>query len=153
MLLLLGVGAWTLVGTVTAPEVPDFKILILFAVFAVVAGVIMLGLGPGQRLRLQINVTGSDGKTDFVKSAYLVARMEALGTSRPRGLEFPHGTDVAHLPETALSTAATDESKIVAAILSMFRSAAFIIPWKAEVVFVSWIVQQQPSRLALIPRC
>lgn len=136
LLVLLGVGIWTLVGTVVAPREADFNSLILFAVCAVIAGIIMLGLGLGQRLRLQINVTGSDAKTDPVKSAYLVARMEALGTSRPRGLEFPHGTDIAHLPETALSSATTDESKIVAAILTMFRSVAFIIPWKAEVVIV-----------------
>lgn len=134
VLILLGTATWTLIGTVD--PVPAFDVLVSFAVGSVVAGMIMLGLGLGQRLRLQINVIGPDGTTSAVKSAYVAARMEALGTSRPRGLEFPHGTDVANLPETALSTAATHESKIAAALLSIFRSVAFITPWKADVVIV-----------------
>lgn len=134
VLILLGAGAWTLIGTVD--PVPRFYVLVLLAVGAVGVGIVMLGLGLGQRLRLQINVTGSDGKTDPVKSAYVAARMEALGTSRPQGLQFPHGTDVANLPETALSTAATNDSKIAAAVFSIFRSVAFIVPWKAEIVLV-----------------
>jgi hypothetical protein len=141
LMILCGAAAWTTVGTTglgdpatTARTLP--QLLAVTAVIAVTAGIVMLALGLGQRLRLHINVTGVDGKTDTVKSAYVAARMEALGTSRPRGLEFPHATDVANLPETALSTAAASDSKIAAALLSVFRTVAFIIPWEAEVFIV-----------------
>ncbi|MDP9696679.1 UNVERIFIED_ORG: hypothetical protein J2X79_004262 [Arthrobacter globiformis] len=87
----------------------------------------------------------ADGVTSPVQSAYVAARMAALGSSRPRGLLFPHGTDTANLPENALSTADTATSKLAASVLALLRVLTSVTPWKAEIC----LVDQQTAAVTL----
>lgn len=134
ILIIPGSVLWTLVGTTGKNSfLPGVAPL---AVCLDLLGMLALAFGLALRLRLQVKVVGSDGVTSPVHSSYVAARMAALGASKPRGLLFPHGTDTAHLPESALSTADTTTSKIAASILSLIRILTSVIPWKAEIVIV-----------------
>lgn len=115
----MGSAGWTLVGTTGS----EFVVPWVANVGAVLAllGVITLAAGLALWLRLQVNVVGPGGGASPVQSSYVAARMAALGSSRPRGLLFPHGTDISNLPENALITADNAGSKIAASILALLR--------------------------------
>jgi hypothetical protein len=90
-LILFGSAGWTLVGTTGATAVrPEVAAL---GAGLDILGVLTLAAGLALRLRLQVKVVGADGVTSPVQSSYVAARMAALGSSRPRGLLFPQGTD------------------------------------------------------------
>lgn len=133
-LILIGSAGWTLVGTTGATAVRP-EVAALGAGLDILA-VLTLAAGLALRLRLQVKVVGADGVTSPVQSSYVAARMAALGSSRPRGLLFPQGTDTANLPENALSTAGTATSKLAASILALLRVLTSVTPWKAEICLV-----------------
>lgn len=134
LLILMGSAGWTLVGTTGA----EFVVPWIATVGAILAllGVIALAAGFALRLRLQVNVVGPNGVANPVQASYVAVRMAALGSSRPRGLLFPHGTDASNLPENALITADNAGSKIAASILALLRILTAVVPWKAEVFIV-----------------
>lgn len=125
---------WTIAGTTGLR--PSHGLLVGLAAVLASGGVAVFGRGLGQRLRIRVTVVDKAGSPSSVGSSYVAARMEAMGTSRPAGLLFPHGSDAANLPEGALSTMDTDQSKFVAALLAVLRGLASVTPWRAEIALV-----------------
>lgn len=101
-----------------------------------VAGLLIFGLGLGFRLRLEVTVSRGDGSRDNAATAYVVQRIQTMGSNKPRGLRAPGGTDVLTLPEQAVSAIPDDRGKMIAAFLAMLRALAAITPWRARVVIV-----------------
>lgn len=103
------------------------------ASIATVSGSMVFGLGLGLRMRLHLEVQDSDGKKDPSAAAYVLQRIQVMGSNRPRGLNAPQGTDVLTLPEQAVSALPEPQSKIVEVLLKVLRVVASISPWQASV--------------------
>ena len=99
-----------------------------------VAGVAVFGVGLGQRLRMRLTVRGPDGEEDGDSAAYVVARIQTMGSHRPRGFQFPCGSDVTTLPQQATAAMPTNIGKVLAVIMELARELFSIAPWRAEVV-------------------
>lgn len=143
ILVLLGVAGWTWAGTTGAGA--TFSWIAALGALVDLLGVLVLAAGLALRLRVQVKVVAPNGVTNPVHSSYVAARMAALGSSRPRGLLFPHGTDTAKLPEDALTIADTAPSKLAASILSLLRILTSVIPWKADI----YLVDKQTAAVTL----
>jgi hypothetical protein len=106
----------------------------LAAVLAAATGIAFRGWGLGSRLRVHIDVRTTEGEADPAGTAYLAARLRALGTERPRGLITPQGTDLTELPEDALST--LPEGRWAGAVARVARVFVAAPPWHASVAVV-----------------
>jgi hypothetical protein len=106
----------------------------VLGLFLAVVGVVWLAVGRGETLKLQVDVRKNDGTADPNAAHYLVARLQDLGSARPRGLEAPQQTDVTTLPDTALKTLPGGGVAVaVSNALQLVRSA---VPWHGTVSLV-----------------
>jgi hypothetical protein len=117
---LLGVVVWTLSD------------LTPWAVAAAVAipGLVLVATGRGHALRLRVTVMQA-GKDDPTGTAYVLARLQELGSSPPEGLKTPQQVDVSELPSAALS--ALPAGRVAAAITSLVDVLLPAVPWRAKV--------------------
>lgn len=123
---------WTHVGN--RERLEDSGPWPLIAAVVGVFGTIVFGLGLGYRLRLRVEVLRPDGKKSPVSAAFVAAQMTVMGSGSPEGLLVPQGSDIANLPESALSVSAGDG--LAAAIIKMVRALVSWEPWKLQVVLV-----------------
>ncbi|MFB8755781.1 hypothetical protein [Streptomyces nigra] len=100
------------------------------------AGVIIFGLGLGFRMRLKLEVLDEKGNRNSTAAAYILQRIQTMGSRKPRGFTDPQGMDILTLPEQAVNTLPEPQGKIVAALLRALRTTASINPWSANVVIV-----------------
>ncbi len=130
--LMAGSGVWTAISCLaTSWKYPE---LVPVASVATAGGLAYFGIGLGQRLRMRLDVTDPDGTTDAAASAYVMNRMEAMSTNRPSGFSAPKGTDMANLPEDALST--VPAAKYAAVFVRAVSSLASLTPWHGEIRLV-----------------
>ncbi|MFH9862159.1 hypothetical protein [Streptomyces sp. NPDC017202] len=78
----------------------------------------------------------ADGKDDVVSAAYMMQRIELMGSNRPRGLYAPKGVDVSTLPEEAVAALPPTEGKFVKSIVGLLRALAAVAPWRADVALI-----------------
>jgi Domain of unknown function (DUF4332) len=135
VLLVLSAAALVILGSIE-PLYPNLQVALLIVLAVVVAlfGVWLFARTTGARLALQVEARSTSGQADAAAAAYVVARLRALGSAPPRGLEVPERTDVTTLPESALST--LPEGRIAAAVLRVLRAALPSVPWHATVTLV-----------------
>lgn len=126
---------WTAV-VLARVVVPTPAVSYASASVVTVEGLLMFGLGLGSRLRLEVTVSRGDGARDNAATAYVVQRIQTMGSNKPRRLEAPGGTDVLTLPDQAVSAIPDDRGKLIAAVLAMLRALAAITPWRAKVLIV-----------------
>jgi hypothetical protein len=125
MVLLVGVGL------VTGSQLALWGLWIL-ALVAAALGVYLVAAARGQDLRLQVAARTATGQADPDAADYVIGRLEALGSGRPRGLEIPQQTDVTALPDQALS--ALPQGRIAAALSKVLQAAIVpAVPWRATV--------------------
>ena len=105
------------------------------AVLFAIVGAFLMAYGLGRRLRIEVTVTGSDGSSDAAGSQYVLASIEQIGAGRPRGLDYPHGSDASAFVDAVLTSGATsDAPKWLSAILNVARGLViFPPPWQIEV--------------------
>jgi hypothetical protein len=129
LLVIVGLLGWVITGFQRATAA-----VWVLGLFLAVVGVVWLAVGRGETLKLQLEVRKNDGTADANAAHYLVARLQDLGSARPRGLETPQQTDVTELPDTALKTLpAGGVAVAVNNALQLVRSA---VPWHATVSLV-----------------
>jgi len=93
-------------------------------------GLVLVAVGRGHALRLLVQV--KKGKDDDASgTAYVLARLQELGTSPPEGLKMPQQLDVDNLPTEALTSLPT--GRLAAALASVLKVISPAIPWKAVV--------------------
>ena len=110
------------------------RCLWVLAVVLAVVGVVLTGRAQGLRLRLQVDVMDAEGDHDANGASYLIARLEQLGSDRPRELELPLQTDVTTLPEDALT--ALPQGRVAAAVVNALRAVLPTVPWRSTVRLV-----------------
>ncbi|MGK5115199.1 DUF4332 domain-containing protein [Geodermatophilus sp. CPCC 205506] len=93
-------------------------------------GLLLHAAGRGHALRLQVTVKKGDA-SDPVGTAYVLARLEDLGSAPPRGLKAPQQVDVQDLPSSALSS--LPAGKVAAALTSVVNLVFPSVPWRASV--------------------
>lgn len=128
--------------------------------WTVVAAAACLGLplvaaGRGHPLRLQVTVKQSDGN-DADGTAYVLGRLQELGSSPPQGLKTPQLVDVNDLPSAALS--ALPAGRLAAALAPVLQLLTPSTPWRAtvqdglkdELVLVTLTRNGSTARTALV---
>jgi tetratricopeptide (TPR) repeat protein len=103
----------------------------LIAALIAAVGIALMAYSTSWRLRLQIDAHDSKGDADSAAIAFIIARLQALGSEPPRGLEMPEGPDVTELPTDALTT--LPEGRVATAVFRVLRVARPIVPWRASV--------------------
>jgi hypothetical protein len=94
------------------------------------AGVVLTALGRGLGLRVQIEGRDAEGKTTAMGS-HVLARLQQLGSERPRGIGVPQQTDVSSLPEDALT--ALPQGDVAKAVFRAIRLVAPVAPWRVTI--------------------
>ena len=102
----------------------------LAGALAAAVGVLLVAGGRGRGLRLRVTVQKGEA-ADTPAAAAVLARLQELGSSPPRGLKTPQQTDVTDLPHTALST--LPEGKVAAAMAVAAGLLLPSVPWKLVV--------------------
>jgi hypothetical protein len=105
-----------------------------FVASVAITGVVVLALGMATRLRIRVDVRDKSGQPDLSAADYVLARLERLGSDRPRGLQRPQQTDVMGLPENAVDT--LPEGKVLSALFKLVYAIIPLMPWRAT---ASWL--------------
>jgi hypothetical protein len=108
-----------------APEAWEWLVVVAVALL----GLVLHAAGRGHSLRLQVQVKGD--APDPAATAYVLGRLQDLGSSAPRGLMTPQQVDVTDLPSAALSSLPT--GKVASALTSALGLLMPSIPWRATV--------------------
>ena len=116
----------------TAFSEPAFRYGAMVAgVASAVVGVVLIALGRGLALGLLVQVLETSGEADVQAGRLLIARLEGLGSRRPRGLRVAEGADVTSLPEDALTNVPTGAlATMIFNVVKVVRSAT---PWRLDV--------------------
>jgi hypothetical protein len=93
-------------------------------------GVILVATGRGHALRLLIQVKRGDA-ADPAGTAYVLGRLQELGSSPPQGLKTPQQVDVSDLPIAALSS--LPGGRIAAPLTQLLGLVYASVPWRAIV--------------------
>jgi hypothetical protein len=120
-----------------APEVWSWT----FAVALACLGVVLVAAARGQALRLLVQVK-TDGKDDPSGTAYVLARLQELGTAPPEGLKTPQQLDVDNLPSEALKSLPV--GRVASALGPLLKVVLPATPWKAVVE-----AEDQASRIVV----
>ena len=95
-----------------------------------VLGVVLVAAGRGHALRLLVQVKRGE-KADAMGTAYVLGRLQELGTSPPQGLKTPQQVDVSDLPSAALSSLPGGRfAQPLAQLLGLVLPS---VPWRATV--------------------
>ncbi|TFV62136.1 UNVERIFIED_ORG: hypothetical protein E4P37_17730 [Bacillus sp. AZ43] len=95
-----------------------------------VLGIVLLAVGRGHALRLRVMVNTGD-KADPAATAYVLARLQDLGTSPPEGLKTPQQVDVTDLPTEAVKGLPVGRvATVLASTLGLLQPS---VPWRATV--------------------
>ncbi|MGY1703400.1 hypothetical protein ACI79C_02410 [Geodermatophilus sp. SYSU D00697] len=116
-------------GAVGPPPLDDVWPWVLTLVLGLL-GVVLLAAGRGHALRVRVEVRRGEAK-DAAGAAFVLARLQDLGDSPPRGLKSPDQVDVTDLPAAALSSMPT--GKLSAALASLVGLLQPSVPWRAVV--------------------
>lgn len=124
--------SWQLIVRLFQTKNPqdDFRQLIILVIGAA-AGSFLFATWMASRQRLSVDVRNSKGEANESDTSYVVALLNDLGGSRPRGLEVPRGTDATGLSAVPLST--TFSNGVLAALQKTFESVFGITPWRIAV--------------------
>lgn len=128
-LIAVAAAVWT--GAVAATTSNVRIPLIVLAAPLSVAGVALLASALGHRLRVLLEVVGSDGKPTALAVDYVSARLATMGGNKPRGITSPQGSDVVSLPNDAL--AELPNGKLAAAVMQLGRALCAVSPWRASI--------------------
>lgn len=102
----------------------------LLTILTGLLGLVLLAAGRGHALRLRVEVRQA-GTKDAAAAAYVLARLQDLGDSPPRGLKSPDLVDVTDLPAAALSSLSTGKlGAVLAPTVDVLRPS---VPWRAVV--------------------
>jgi hypothetical protein len=131
-LILLGsVGVILAVGAAAAAAGPTrvvWGLVTLEWAFVALCGAVAFALYLSSRLRVSLDVRGSDGKSNEADTAHIVALLHEFGAAPPRGVETTVGTDVDDLGDTAV--ALTFSNKFLAAVQKVVTSIFGVTPWR-----------------------
>lgn len=105
-----------------------------FVASVAIIGVVVLAFGMATRLRIRVDVRDKSGQPDLSAADYVLARLERLGSDRPRGLQRPQQTDVMGLPDNAVDT--LPEGKVLSALFKFVYAIIPLMPWRAT---ASWL--------------
>ena len=123
----IGYGILAPLGHLTIPR-SWFWWLVSAATAAI--GCLLVAAGRGHALRLQIVVKQGD-TTDPVGTAYVLGRLQELGSAPPRGLKTPQQVDVTDLPSAALSSLPV--GRVATALAPLIGLLTPSVPWRATV--------------------
>jgi hypothetical protein len=93
-------------------------------------GLVLAAAGRGHALRLLVQVKKDKGD-DSQGTAYVLARLQELGTSPPEGLKTPQQLDVENLPSEALKSLPV--GRVASALRPLLTVVLPATPWKAVV--------------------
>jgi hypothetical protein len=128
--LAVGIIGYGFLAPQTGITVPRRWYWWLLAAALAAVGCLLVAGGRGHALRLQILVKqGND--IDPVGTAYVLGRLQELGSSPPRGLKTPQQVDVTDLPNGALSSLPVGRLATVLAPLAGLLTPS--VPWRATV--------------------
>lgn len=97
---------------------------------AAALGIVLMAAGRGHALRLAVRVTKS-GQADAAATSYVLARLQDLGSSPPKGLKAPQQVDVNDLPAASLS--ALPVGRVASVISNAIGLLQPSVPWRATV--------------------
>ena len=93
-------------------------------------GLVLHAAGRGHALRLRVDVKAGE-TADVAGTAYVLGRLQELGSSPPRGLKVPQQVDVTDLPTEALTS--LPAGKVASAVTSTINLLLPSVPWRATV--------------------
>ncbi|WP_395401934.1 hypothetical protein ACHMXB_00875 [Arthrobacter sp. UC242_113] len=96
--------------------------------FIATCGAAAVALYLSSRLRVSLDVRGSDGKSSGADTGHIAALLHEFGTAPPRGVETTVGTDVNDLGDTAV--ALTFSNKFLATAQKVLTSIFGVTPWR-----------------------
>ncbi|AOT02264.1 hypothetical protein ASPU41_01795 [Arthrobacter sp. U41] len=96
-----------------------------------VAGAFALSLWMSSRLRVSIEARDSKGEVSEAATNRMVALLNELGGTRPRGLEIPRGTDVTALNDSLAS--ASSSNKVLTALRAIVQLIFGAVPWRVSI--------------------
>lgn len=130
------VGSLALVGALVAhpdslagPFPASMSPWVWIAAFLCVLGVVLTTWGLATRLRIGV-VAHKGSSTDEVGAAHVLALLDDLGASPPRGLEKPQGVDVTALDGALESVSTNPVAKILKSIIGTITGWQ---PWQVRV--------------------
>jgi hypothetical protein len=94
-------------------------------------GIGLTGLWLATRLRIVMNVQGTDGKPDPAAAAHMAALLAQLGAEPPRGLEVPVGADATELSDALASFVVG--APWLRTLAGLITALAGSTPWRATV--------------------
>lgn len=95
------------------------------------AGALAVGLWMSSRLRVAIEARNGKDAVSEAATNRMVALLNELGSTRPRGLEIPRGTDVTALTDSL--AAASSGNKIVTALRAIVQIIFSATPWRVSI--------------------
>lgn len=93
-------------------------------------GLLFTAFGQGSPLKVQIEGRKADGTTTAF-GQHVMARLQELGSERPRGIEVTQQTDVTTLPGHAVS--ALPQGAVAKALLGVAQALLLRVPWQVTV--------------------
>lgn len=96
--------------------------------FVALCGAVAFAFYLSSRLRVSLDVRGSDGKSNGADTAHVAALLHEFGAAPPRGVEVTVGTDVDDLGDTAVALAFSN--KFLAAVQKAVTSIFGVTPWR-----------------------
>ena len=108
----------------------NWQTWLLVGSFAV-TGIAMVAAGIATRLRLHVEVRGTDGELSEGATSHVIALLNELGAEAPRGIEVPRGADVETLAGEAIT--GTPIGKIAKAFSALNQLVLAGVPWRVVV--------------------
>jgi hypothetical protein len=96
--------------------------------FIALCGAVALAFYLSSRLRVSLDLRGSDGKSNVADTGHVAALLHEFGAAPPRGVEITVGTDVNDLGDTAV--ALTSSNKFLATAQKVLTSIFGVTPWR-----------------------
>ncbi|MDI2124660.1 hypothetical protein [Yinghuangia seranimata] len=108
------------------------RLLVAYVALAVL-GVTATSIALGQKLKLQVEAQGADGKVDAAATDYVLARLQSLGTKAPE-LGIARGSELSKLTSEDLS--AIPAGAIATAMARILYAISPGLTWRARVTLV-----------------
>lgn len=98
-----------------------------------VVGALLLAIYLSSRLRVSLEVRSSDESGSKADAARIGGYLYELGSTPPRGVEIPEGSDASALSDGVLTVGFTN--KVLAAIQKLVVSVVGVTPWRIVISF------------------